>query len=126
MCKCSIVYVLCARALWQDSVRRSMDTSVRESERLQQELEQLTHGVHEKRAETDALKHEWLALRDECTQLRQQRDRYAKYIKCAALLFVPLFLSVSSPLLSSSLLCSTRLCLIFAFIFDLLERFVRS
>ena len=71
--------------VWQDSVRRSMDTSVRESERLQQELEQLTHGVHEKRAETDALKHEWLALRDECTQLRQQRDRYAKYIKCAPL-----------------------------------------
>ena len=62
-----------------------MDTSVRESERLQQELEQLTHNVHEKRAETDALKHEWLALRDECTQLRQQRDRYAKYIKCATL-----------------------------------------
>ncbi len=64
-----------------------MESSVRESERLQIELQELTLSVRERRGENEKLTQENLTLRDELRDKKQLCDRYLKYIGYVSLPF---------------------------------------
>ena len=63
-----------------------MESSLRESDRLQVELQQLTRAVQERRSENEKLQQENLSLRDELHDRKLQGDRYIKYISYAIIL----------------------------------------